>query len=107
MGIEPWIDTLAPYTRDIRIDHVNKVVHLTHPHWSNDKDKYLYRKLIKEIKCNNLKDYTVQAVGFYTIEGLIILHRFTQYLNKLKNVEIATLSHKPRLGSYILQVKFI
>lgn len=106
MGIEPWINTLTPYTRDIRIDHSTKTIYLTHPHWSNYKDKYLYRKLIKELKCNSLKGYEAQAIGFYTLEGLIILHRLTQYLNKLSNVETATLTHKPNLGSYILQVKF-
>ena len=101
-----WIDILKPNTANIRIDRKQKYILLIHPHWSKDKDKSIYRQLLKAIKQNPFKSYTVSAIGFMSVDGLIILNRLQNFIDKLPDVETTELKHNIHQGMYTLIVKF-
>lgn len=104
--MQTWLEILKPNTKYIKINHINRSISLIHPHWSKDKDKSIYRQLLKAIKQNPFKSYTVSAIGFMSVDGLIILNRLQNFIDKLPGVETTELKHNIHQGMYTLIVKF-
>lgn len=101
-----WIEILKPNTKFIQIDNRNRSITLIHPHWSKVKSTSIYRQLLKSLSCNTYIGYTVVATGFMSVDGLIILYRLQNYLNKLTIVEHTELKHNLKQALYTLEIKF-
>lgn len=101
-----WIDIIAPYTSDIKILSDKRKIILFNPHWTKDKSRKLYRELIKAIRINPYLDYTVEAIGFATLQGKVILVRLKQIIDNMNNVDYAKLKTSLSSDTYTLIVKF-
>lgn len=101
-----WIDIIKPYTKKITIDSEHKTIYLVHPHWSKLKDVNQYRKLLKAVKHNKYIGYSVQALGFVSIEGIYIVDRLIKYIDKLDNVKNTKLEVNKHLFTYSFIVNF-
>ena len=101
-----WIDILAPYTSDIKILSDKKKIILFNPHWTKNKSRKLFRELIKAIRINPYLGYTVEAIGFTTLQGKVILVRLKQILNKMENIHCALLKTTLDSDTYTLIVNF-
>lgn len=101
-----WLDVLKGNTCHIRIDNTKRTITLVHAHWSKGKDRSKYRQLLKLIKLNPYKHYTIYVNGFMSLEGAIILSRLQGYLDKLDIIEYTKLRPNLSLGMYNLEVKF-
>ena len=104
--MKTWLEVLKPNTKYIKINNKDKSITLIHPHWSKSKDTSIYRQLLKTIKQNPFKSYTVTATGFMSVEGLTIAHRLQQYIEKLDNVENTKFNYNLNCGTYTLEVTF-
>lgn len=78
-----WIDDLSAHTTRIKIDNTKKYILLVNPHFS--KGQKFYRSLIKNLKLNTYKGYTVEAVGMCNLYGAIILDKIQHHLKKQGN----------------------
>lgn len=101
-----WIEILKPNTKYITHNKSAKIINLIHPHWSKTKNASQYKALLKAIKNNKLTDYLVIATGFISLEGLTIVNRLQNYIDKLDNVEYTKFKFNLYQSTYNLEVKF-
>lgn len=99
-----WLTQLKPYTKSIKVEPVNKSIFLLHPHFKEGKTNY--RSLIKSIRDNNYGGFTVEATGFCSLYGCLVLRSLVKHLNKMSNVEYAQLTFHSLYSNYTLIVKF-
>lgn len=100
-----WISDLAENTTKIEINRVKKHILLVHPHFK--RGTVNYRRLLKNLKSNQYHGYTVEALGFCSFYGVVILDKIATHLRKDKdNVESVSLRFNDTYSRYRLQVKF-
>lgn len=99
-----WLELIKPYTQTISINHSNKNIILVHPHFKTGT--LGYRQLLKSIKYNKYKDYTVTCIGLTSVYGSIILSSLKRYLDKQDNVEYVKLVCNLDSATYNMSVKF-
>lgn len=97
-----WIELIRPYTKHIVIDKQKRGILLIHPHFQ--KGKTGYKELIKALINNQYHDYNVQATGFASLRGLIIIKTLVNHLQKLKVIDNYSLSHHLPSPVYTLTV---
>lgn len=100
-----WLTQLKPYTKNIKVEPVNKSILLLHPHFKEGTNNY--RRLIKSIRNENIYGgYKVEATGFCSIYGCLVLRSLVKHLNKMSNVEYAEVTFHSLYSRYTLIVKF-
>lgn len=97
-----WIELIRPYTKHIVIDKQKRGILLIHPHFQ--KGKTGYKELIKALINNQYHNYNVQATGFASLRGLIIIKTLVNHLQKLKVIDNYSLSHHLPSPVYTLTV---
>lgn len=80
-----WINLIKPYTKRTIINHKDKSILLVHPHFEPGIKGY--KMFLRSLKQNKYSGYRVEAVGFASIKGLLIIKSIEKYLKKFAIVE--------------------
>lgn len=99
-----WLNDLKPYTKRIIINKQDRKILLVHPHFK--QGTLTFRQLLKKLRSNPYNGYTIEACGFASIKGILILKMIERYLNKLDNVSSVKLNVSISTAVYNLQVNF-
>lgn len=98
-----WIELIRPYTKHIVIDKQKRGILLIHPHFQ--KGKTGYKELIKALINNQYHNYNVQATGFASVRGLVIIRAIMKHLEKQQVISSFKLIHSLPSPLYTVTTK--
>lgn len=101
-----WIDLIKPFTNKIIIQPDKKSILLVHPHFTSNKSKADFKKLLLALKQNEFRDTTVECIGSMNLKGLLILNSIKKYLLKHNLASSVDLNFSIENALYNMKVKF-
>lgn len=100
-----WIDLIRPYTHAIEIDDTSKTIRLVHPHFKQGTSGF--RALLRALRTNPYHNYKVEATGFMSLQGMLIIRSLLNFLQKYNMISIISFNGRlPNpLYSFIVRLK--